>query len=131
MKRYQRILICIDQPERDYRMLGYAGAICRVAETKEVHLLHVEQVVAELPAGPAMGEQAGRAKTTPQTLRDLTGEHLKGHGQEKVAGLVVAGSPLVENPIIVEDGCIVVPQGDGLGMELDWEELERRTVEVL
>ena len=96
MKRYQRILICIDQPERDYRMLGYAGAICRVAETKEVHLLHVEQVVAELPAGPAMGEQAGRAKTTPQTLRDLAGEHLKGHGQEKVAGLVVAGSPLVE-----------------------------------
>ena len=41
------------------------------------------------------------------------------------------GSPLVKNPVVVENGCIVVPQGDGLGMELDWEELDRRTVEVL
>jgi len=40
-------------------------------------------------------------------------------------------SVLVKNPVKVEDGHIVVPQGDGLGIELDWDELEKRTVEVL
>ena len=40
-------------------------------------------------------------------------------------------SVLVGNPVAVEDGHILVPQGDGLGIELDWDELERRTVEVL
>ena len=55
MKRYQRILVCIDKADRDYRMLGYTGALCRAAETKEVHLLHVksqeEAPVPELPTG--------------------------------------------------------------------------------
>ena len=31
----------------------------------------------------------------------------------------------------VENGCIVVPQNRGLGMELNWDELERRNMEVL
>ncbi len=39
--------------------------------------------------------------------------------------------PLVKNPIQIEDGYLIVPQGPGLGVELDWEEVERRTVEVL
>ena len=41
------------------------------------------------------------------------------------------GATLVKNPIVVEDGQIVVPQGEGLGIDLDWDELERRTVDLL
>ena len=65
MKRYQRILVCIDKPERDYRMLGYTGAICKAAETKQVHLLHVER-----PAEPELDEAAApvSVKITPETL---------------------------------------------------------------
>ncbi|MDE2726203.1 MAG: hypothetical protein OXI59_22775 [Gemmatimonadota bacterium] len=37
----------------------------------------------------------------------------------------------MKNPIQIEDGYLIVPQGPGLGVELDWEEIERRTVEVL
>ena len=40
-------------------------------------------------------------------------------------------SPLVRNPIQIEDGDLVVPQGPGLGVELDWKEIERRTVAAL
>ena len=32
---------------------------------------------------------------------------------------------------LIEEGELVVPQGPGLGVELDWEEIERRTVAVL
>jgi L-alanine-DL-glutamate epimerase-like enolase superfamily enzyme len=39
--------------------------------------------------------------------------------------------PIVVNPIRVEDGDLMVPSGPGLGIELDWDEIERRTVEVL
>jgi nucleotide-binding universal stress UspA family protein len=96
MKRYQRILVCIDKPERDYRMLGYTGAICRAAGTREVHLLHVDQVPPGPPAGVEVGAHPGPAKVTPEQLRDLAGEHLNGHGQEEVTALVLTGSPLVE-----------------------------------
>ena len=41
------------------------------------------------------------------------------------------GSPLLRQPLAVEAGHIVVPQAPGLGLELDWDEVERRTVEVL
>jgi L-alanine-DL-glutamate epimerase-like enolase superfamily enzyme len=40
-------------------------------------------------------------------------------------------SPVVLNPIRIEEGDLVVPQGPGLGVELDWDEIERRTTEVL
>ena len=39
--------------------------------------------------------------------------------------------PIVKNPIQFEDGHLVVPQGPGLGLVLDWDEIERRTVQVL
>jgi len=40
-------------------------------------------------------------------------------------------TPLVKNPIQIEDGYLLVPEGPGLGVELDWDEIERRTLEVL
>lgn len=41
------------------------------------------------------------------------------------------GSPLLKNSVRVADGYLVVPGGPGLGAELDWDEIERRTVTVL
>ena len=38
---------------------------------------------------------------------------------------------LVRNPLALEDGHVAAPTGPGLGVELDWDELERRTVKVL
>jgi L-alanine-DL-glutamate epimerase-like enolase superfamily enzyme len=40
-------------------------------------------------------------------------------------------SPLVKHAIVVEDGHMVVPSGPGFGVELDWDEVERRTVKGL
>ena len=40
-------------------------------------------------------------------------------------------SALVRNPLTLEDGHVAAPTGPGLGIELDWDELERRTVKVL
>lgn len=40
-------------------------------------------------------------------------------------------APVLVNPVQVEDGYLIVPQGPGLGAELDWDEVDRRTVEVL
>lgn len=39
--------------------------------------------------------------------------------------------PLVKNPLKIVDGYLRVPQAEGLGIDLDWDELDRRTVEVL
>ena len=33
MNRYERILICIDQPQRDGRILDYARTIVRLADS--------------------------------------------------------------------------------------------------
>jgi len=38
---------------------------------------------------------------------------------------------LLKNSVRVADGYLVVPGGPGLGAELDWDEIERRTVTVL
>ena len=80
MIQYQRLLVCIQRSDRDYRMLDYTGAICRTAETKEVHLLHVQS-----------GESAPSSDAALEAA-----EHLKGHGSEQVICQVVTGSPLVE-----------------------------------
>ena len=40
-------------------------------------------------------------------------------------------SALVRNPLTLDEGYVAAPTGPGLGVELDWEELERRTVTVL
>ena len=95
MTPYQNILVCIGKPDRDGRMLDYAGAICRVAETKEIHLLHVASGKAPAPDDAAL-EGASPAEVTTDALQAVAAEHLKGHGDEKVICQVVTGSPLVE-----------------------------------
>ena len=40
------------------------------------------------------------------------------------------GEPLVRNPLKVEQGYVQLPTGAGLGVELNWEEVERRTEKI-
>ena len=42
-----------------------------------------------------------------------------------------SATPLLKQPLKVEDGNVIVPDGPGLGLEPNWDEIERRTVEVL
>jgi L-alanine-DL-glutamate epimerase-like enolase superfamily enzyme len=40
-------------------------------------------------------------------------------------------SPIVRNPLWVDKGYVLMPQGAGLGMQLDWSEVETRTEQVI
>ena len=37
------------------------------------------------------------------------------------------GEPLIKNPLDLQEGYLPVPTGPGLGVELDWDEVEKRT----
>ncbi|MHC4675381.1 MAG: universal stress protein, partial [Planctomycetota bacterium] len=92
MKRYQRIMVCIENQDRDHRMLGYVGAISRAAETKEVHLVHVKIGQEKLPP-----ELPGQIDTvTVESLKALAQQHLAGSGNEKVICELLSGAPLIE-----------------------------------
>jgi L-alanine-DL-glutamate epimerase-like enolase superfamily enzyme len=41
------------------------------------------------------------------------------------------GEPLIKNPLVLEKGYLPVPQGPGLGVELDWEEVEKQTETII
>ena len=41
------------------------------------------------------------------------------------------GEPLIDNPLMLEDGHLPVPEGPGLGVELNWAEVERQTERVV
>ena len=43
----------------------------------------------------------------------------------------LGGEPVIENPLEIVDGHVAVPQGPGLGVELDWGEVEKGTEEVI
>jgi len=89
MNHFERILIGIDQPQRDARMLRYLGAVDRAVGTKEIHLLHVRP---EPPPEDATAETA----ITPESLASLAAEHLHGSAQERITAQIVTGAPLVE-----------------------------------
>lgn len=95
MKRYQRILVCIDQPERDLRMLSYAWTVARLAESREIHLLHVSEDKAreseDLPHVSSMPDEVTR-----ETLRALATEYIKEPAVQKCVCEVIHGSPLLE-----------------------------------
>ncbi|HUU85771.1 MAG TPA: universal stress protein [Phycisphaerae bacterium] len=115
MERFQRILVCIDEPERDARMLPYVRAVARLAEAGEIHLLHVAATpvaaapVVDAPAvgAPAVGtpdqaaaatsdESAGAVPVTAEALRRIAGEQLKDLPPHKCVCEVVPGAPLLE-----------------------------------
>ena len=95
MKRYQRILVCIDQPERDFRMLSYVWTVARLAESREIHLLHVSEDKAreseDLPHVPSIPDEVTR-----ETLRALASEYVKEPAAQKYLCEVIHGSPLLE-----------------------------------
>ena len=95
MERYERILLCIDRPDRDYRMLGYTGTIARLAKSNEVHLLHVASEGADLPDEMPREEHAA-GEVTPETLRALAVDHLEAYGEQAVPCEVVRGTALIE-----------------------------------
>ena len=41
------------------------------------------------------------------------------------------GEPVIKNPLALEAGHLPVPQGPGLGVELDWDEVEKQTESVV
>ncbi|MDP7254546.1 MAG: enolase C-terminal domain-like protein [Planctomycetota bacterium] len=41
------------------------------------------------------------------------------------------GEPLITNPLVVENGWLPVPQGAGLGIDLNWTEVEKQTETVI
>ena len=42
-----------------------------------------------------------------------------------------AGSSLIKNPLLLRDGFLSLPEGPGLGVELDWQEVEKQTYEII
>ena len=41
------------------------------------------------------------------------------------------GEPFIKNPLFLTDGHLSVPQGPGLGVELDWGEIEKQTERIV
>ena len=95
MKRYQRIQVCIDCPERDGHMLAYVRAIAPLAEPKEIHLVHVAEGTA-----PTSDEPAEEAPPVPEVTEDslaaLADEHFRDVQAHECHCAVIEGSPLLE-----------------------------------
>ena len=91
MKRFKHMLVCVDHSEYDEPMFVYAGGRSRVAESAEVHFLHVVD-----DAGRVEDEASASPELTREQLQAQVTEHFKGHGQERLVYEVLHGSPLVE-----------------------------------
>lgn len=130
MKRYERILVCIDRAQRDARMLTYAGAIARLAETKEIYVLHVSEEEGRAPSDP-LAESAVEPEVTPESLAALVDEHFQGHGGESCRCEVVSGTPLMEVLRFAHDqdvDLIVVGRQFGQPGEADEEAVQARRI---
>jgi len=92
MKRYKRIAICIDQPERDRRILDYAGEVVRLAESKEVFLLHASEGVPD-GAEETTGETSA---VTAEALEALAKNHFDESVLSSCKYEVLRGAPLLE-----------------------------------
>jgi nucleotide-binding universal stress UspA family protein len=92
---YQRILVCIKDPQRDQDLLEHAAAVSRLAETREVHVLHVHPGKAVGSTWTANGISIVGRSISSSVLRKLATEHFQGHGQEKIQCPVVHGSPMI------------------------------------
>jgi len=95
MKRYERILVCIQRPEHASGMLAYVGAIARLAESKEIHLLHVSDEKAH-GAQDAPTVATSVPEMSADTLRALATEGFKEYGSDLCRCEVVQGPPLLE-----------------------------------
>ncbi|HPD32132.1 MAG TPA: universal stress protein [Phycisphaerae bacterium] len=96
MERFQRILVCIETLEKARGLLGYASAVSRAVQAREVHLLHVQSPAATRPKAVVNGVAIARRGITTSILRDAAAEIFRGHGREKVQCSVAGGVPLIE-----------------------------------
>ena len=87
MKRYKRILICIGNPDIDTTMLDYAETVIRLADSLEVHLLHVR---------PDQDIPPNEVAFDKEFLQDLAAKHLSDCKSDRIFCEVVSGAPLVE-----------------------------------
>jgi nucleotide-binding universal stress UspA family protein len=92
MKRFERILFCLDRLEHAEPKMVYVSEITRLAESREVHLLHVQD---DSPR-PALATEAEPAPITVETMEACAEEHLAGRAHAQVICAIVKGSPLVE-----------------------------------
>lgn len=93
MRRYQNIMICIGDPQRDHSLVSCAAPISQASQAQEIHLVHVEPAREEgTPELPGESDQG----VTSEKLDQLAREHFKGHGSEKIICRSLNGQPLYE-----------------------------------
>jgi nucleotide-binding universal stress UspA family protein len=130
MKQYERILVCIDKRKRDSHMLTYVQAIARLAESREIYLLHVSGDAAHEPERP-LEEAAAPREITPETLCALVDEHLDAPWANRCLCEVVHGAPLLEVLRFAHDkdaDLIVIGRHCGETDESDGEALLARRI---
>ncbi len=95
MKQYERILICIDHPGHDARMLAYFRAIARMADSKKIYALHVVERGTDEASDATTGIPR-RPEISHEQLHALAEEHFKGPDTNECLCKVVEGPPLIE-----------------------------------
>ena len=95
MKRFERILVCIDRSVYDAPLLTYAGGRSRAAVSKEVHFLYVSDDTERIPSDTPEGSPPTTVLSR-EALQALVTEHFNGHGGEHLLCEVTHGSPLIE-----------------------------------
>ncbi len=93
MKRFERILFCIEQIKHTGPLLEYVSDITRLAASRELHLLHV---VEDKPLPGHVAEAEPLAPITKEALEACAAEHFASRGHGDVICHVVEGSALIE-----------------------------------
>ena len=93
MERLEKILVCVKRPDQDHWLLGYAGTICRAANSRELHLLHVH--APQTPDSPS-SLRGQPMEWTVDRLRAIAVEQFQGHCPERLVCNTVSGAAMVE-----------------------------------
>ncbi len=92
MKRFKKVLVCLDGSPHDVPMVVNTGGRSRVAESEEMHFLHI----IDDQANAGMDSSDSPPEITAESLRSFVKEHFKGHGREAIQCDAVRGSRLLE-----------------------------------
>ncbi len=114
MKRFERILVCIDDLERDSGMLAYVQTIARLAGAREIHLLHVAE------------SEPAEAGITRESLSAFAAAPLTESGSWANTCNVINGTPLLESLRYAHDrdvDLIVIGRHCGCRTQADEEAL--------
>jgi nucleotide-binding universal stress UspA family protein len=112
MKRYKRVVVCIDRLEHDAPMVEYTGGRSRVAESQDVFFVHVSD--------DSRPEAPTAAPITTEVLQSFVQQHFVGHGKENLHCEVIQGSPLLETLRFAHDKDVdLIIMGRGFGKKGD------------